>query len=234
MTKMMVCECGLAISDRRGGHRRSVYHLQHRRIKALLSKNWISYSEIGAGLGITRERVRQIAEKIGSPSGHQRQEQYMAERRASAWRERKGHREVIAKCEELGYTVTPSKRVTGSNWYLEANIAVINGKRVRILFIRHAYSHYLKLRRPATHADFYVAISPIGFFIFPSKVWGTFPAVTTFSPDPCANGRGATHSRRHDYLNYLEAWELLKVKGSLERSTRRGKLSSNVSFRVTK
>jgi hypothetical protein len=165
-------------------------------------------------LGITRERVRQIAERIGIPSGRQRKEQCTLDRRSSAWRERKGHREVIAKCEELGYTVTPSRRVAGSHWYLEANIVVINGRRVRIVYINKTRSHYLRLKRSATHADFYMAISPIGFFIFPSKVWRTFPAGTAFSSDRCTSGRGFVRSNRHDYLDYLEAWKLMKVKGN--------------------
>jgi hypothetical protein len=214
MTNMMVCECGLTISGRRGVHGGSVYHRHHRRIKALLSKNWISYAEIGARLGITRERVRQIAEKMGSPSGRQRKKQCTVDRRTSAWREHKGHREVLAKCEKLGYTVAPSRRGSGSQWHLEANIVVINGLRVRIVYVNKTRSRYLTLKRFEAHADFYLAISPIGFFIFPSKVWRTFPAKTAFSPDLSTSRGGAVRSHRHDYLDYLEAWKLLKVKGN--------------------
>jgi len=217
----MVCECGLPISsDRRGAyrHRRSVYHRHHRRIKDLLSKNEISYAEIGRKLGITRERVRQIAEKEGIPSGRQRKEQCVVDRRTSAWREHKGHKEIIAKCMELGYTVMPSRRDAGSYWYLEANIVLINGRRVRIVYTSRTRSGYLRVRRTEAHADFYLSISPIGFFIFPSKVWRTFPAGTAFSSDLCTSGRGFVRSHRHDYLDYLEAWKLLKVKGKPVKS----------------
>jgi hypothetical protein len=213
MTSMMLCECSLPVSDRRGAyqHRRSAYHRHHRRIKDLLSKNWISYAEIGATLGITRERVRQIAEKAGIPSGRQRKEQCTLDGRTSAWREHKGHREVIAKCEELGYTVTPSTRGTSLEWHLEANIVVINGRRVRILYINKTRSRYLRFRRPVTEADFYLGVSPIGFFIFPLNVCRTFPARTAFSPDP---SKSHVRSDRHGYLDYLEAWKLLKVKSN--------------------
>jgi hypothetical protein len=216
MRKMMVCACGLPMSsDRRGAykHRRSTYHRHHQRIKDLLSKNEIPYAEIGARLGITRERVRQIAKKIGMPSGQQRKEQCILDRRTAIWREHKGHGKVIAKCEELGYTVTPSRRDAGSHWYFEANIVVINGRRVRIVYSNKMRSRYLRLKRSEAHADFYLAISPIGFFIFPSKVWRTFPATTAFSPYPSTSHVGL-RSNRHDYLDYLEAWKLLKVKGN--------------------
>jgi hypothetical protein len=222
MTKMMVCECGFPLSSAGQGvyaHRRSPYHRHHRRIKALLSKNEISYAEIGARLGLTRERVRQIAEKAGMPSRRQRQKQCVVDRRTSAWRERKGYREIIAKCSELGYTVMPSRRVNGTDWYLEANIFVINGRRVRIVYTSWTRPGYLRLQRVEAHADFYLSISPIGFFIFPSRVWRTFPAKTAFSKDPSTSDGGAVRSRRHDYLDYLEAWKLLKGKAKSVKSS---------------
>jgi hypothetical protein len=222
MTKMMVCECGFPLSSAGQGlyaHRRSPYHRHHRRIKALLSKNEISYAEIGARLGLTRERVRQIAEKAGMPPGRQRQKQCVVDRRTSAWREHKGHREVIAKCEELGYTVMPSRRVNSTDWYLEANIVVINGWRVRIVYTNWTRSGYLRVKRFEAHADFYLSISPVGFFIFPSKVWRTFPASTAFSSDPSTSDGGVVRSSRHDYLDYLEAWKLLKGKAKSMKSS---------------
>jgi hypothetical protein len=134
------------------------------------------------------------------------------DKRMSAWRERKGYRELIAKCKELGYTVTPSRYDTRGGWRFEDGIVVINGWRAHIVYIRtiRTKDRYLVFRRSVVRADFHVGISPLGFFIFPAKVWKTFPEGTSFSPIPCAiRQRGFTHSHRHDYLNYLEAWKLL-------------------------
>jgi biotin operon repressor len=207
---LMTCECGFPVAGRnRRDHRLSVYHRHHRRIKNLLSKDSLSFAEIGEKLGITRERVRQIAQQLGRATGRERQQQHAMEKRMSAWRERKGYRELIAKCNELGYTVTPSRYPTRGGWGFEDPIVVINGWRVHIVYIR-TKDRYLVFRRSVVRADFHVGISPIGFFIFPSKVWKTFPEGTSFSPIPCPIGRrGATRSQRHDYLNYLEAWKLL-------------------------
>jgi hypothetical protein len=206
----MTCECGFPGVDRSHRyHRLSVYHRQHRRIRGLLSKDSLTFAEIGERFGITRERVRQIARQIGITSGRERQEQHVQLQRMSAWQERRGHHELIAKCKELGYTVTPSRRDSRWGWRFQARDVVINRFRAHIVYVR-TRGRYLAFGRSEVGADFYVGISPIGFFIFPSKVWKTFPERTMFSPTPCPIGKpGFARSNRHDYLKYLEAWKLL-------------------------
>jgi hypothetical protein len=141
--------------------------------------------------------------------GRQRQEQRGLHQRMPAWQERKGYRELIAKGKRFGYAVTPSRVDNLWGWRFEARIVVINGWRAHIVYMR-TRGRYLAFSRSDVPADFYVGISPIGFFIFPSKVWKTFPERTSFSPIPCPIGqRGFNRSHRHDYLNYLDAWKLL-------------------------
>jgi hypothetical protein len=210
LNKLMTCECGLPVAHaNRRHHRLSIYHRHYRRIKDLLSKDSLSFAEIGERVGITRERVRQIAQQLGGASGRERREQHTMDKRMSAWHERRGHRELVAKCKELGYTVTPSRVDTRWGWRFEHGIVVINGWRTHIVHIR-TKGRYFAFRRSVVRADFQVGISPIGFFIFPTKVWKTFPKGTEFSPIPSMSGQpGVTRSHRHDYLNYLEAWKLL-------------------------
>jgi hypothetical protein len=204
----MTCECGL-FGAGRTDHRLSVYHRQHRRIRGLLCNNSLSFADIGDRLGITRERVRQIARQLGMESGRRRLEQRVLRQRMPVWQKRKGYRELIAKGEKFGYSVTPSRVDSSDGWRFQARDVVINGWRAHIVYMT-ARGRYFTFRRSDARADFYVGISPIGFFIFPSKVWKTFPERTAFSPIPCPSGqRGFTHSGRHDYLNYLEAWKLL-------------------------
>jgi biotin operon repressor len=208
--KLMTCECGFPGVDRnRRHHRLSVYHRQHRRISSLLSNNSLSFADIGDRLGITRERVRQIARQLGMTSGRQRQEQRALHQRMPAWQERKGYRELIAKGKEFGCSVTPRRVDSPEGWRFQARNVVINRWRAHIVYMK-TRGRYLAFSRSDVPADFYVGISPIGFFIFPSKIWKTFPARTSFSPMPCPIGQpGFTRSHRHDYLNYLEAWKLL-------------------------
>jgi len=208
--KLTTCECGFPLANRNPRHHRlSVYHRQHRRIKRLLSDNSLSFADIGDKFGITRERVRQIAVQLGMESGRERHEQRVLHQRMPAWHKRKGYRELIAKGKEFGYTVTPSRVDSTEGWRFQARIVVINGWRAHIVYMR-TRGRYLAFGRSDVPADFYVGISPIGFFIFPSKIWKTFPERTTFSPIPCPIGHpGFARSQRHDYLNYLEAWKLL-------------------------
>ena len=205
--KLMTCECGLPVAGCNRNHRLSVYHRHHRRIKNLLSKDSLSFAKIGQRVGLTRERVRQIALQLGMATGRERGQQRATDKRMSAWREREGYREVIAKCKKLGYTVTPSRYATRSGWRFEDPIAVINGWRVHIVYIRTRH-RYLVFRRSVVCSDFHLGVSPIGVFIYPAKAWKTFPERTSFSPIP--NPVGRRGPQRHDYLNYLEAWKLLR------------------------
>ena len=211
LSKLTTCECGFPVAHpNRRHHRLSVYHRHCQRIRDLLSKDSLTFAQIGEMFGITRERVRQIARQLGMESGRQRLEQRVLRQRMPAWQERKGYLELIAKGEEFGYAVAPSRVDSPDGWRFQARNVVINGWRAHIVYMR-IKGRYLAFGRSDVRADFYVGISPIGFFIFPSKVWKTFPERTVFSPTPCPIGqRGFTHSGRHDYLNYLEAWKLLR------------------------
>jgi hypothetical protein len=195
----MPCECGLPVAGHKRHHRLSVYHRQHGRIKNLLSNHSLSFADVGDRVGITRERVRQLARQLGVASRRPPREQQALAKRMAAWCKRKGHRELIAKCKELGYTAAPSRLDASWGWRFEVGIIVINGWRTHTIPVR-TRGHYLAFRRSVVHADFQVGISPIGFFIFPSKVWKTFPEGTLFSRTPCTKGQpGFSRSRRHDY-----------------------------------
>src|SRR5215471_15718200 len=174
-SKLMTCECGFPVADRSHRyHRLSIYHRQHRRILGLLSRDSLSFADIGVRLGITRERVRQIARQLGMASGRQRREERTLHQRLPAWHERRGYHELIAKGKELGYEVTPSRVDCPKGWRFQARNVVINGWSARIVYMSTT-GPYLTFRRSDVPADFYVGISPIGFFIFPSTVWKTFP-----------------------------------------------------------
>jgi hypothetical protein len=128
----MTCDCGFPGVDRSHRyHRLSVCHRHYRRIRGLLSDSSLSFADIGDRLGITRERVRQIAQKLGMTSGRQRREQRALHQRIPAWQERKGYRELIAKGKEFGYTVTPSRVDSPEGWRFQARIVVINGWRAQ-------------------------------------------------------------------------------------------------------
>jgi hypothetical protein len=110
----MTCECGFPGADRnRLHHRLSVYHRQHRTIRGLLSNKALSFADIGDRLGITRERVRQIARQLGMESGLQRREQRALRNRMPAWQERKGYRELIDKGRSCLRSITRLVKTLG-------------------------------------------------------------------------------------------------------------------------
>jgi hypothetical protein len=142
-------------------------------------------------------------------SGRQRQEQRALHQRMPAWQERKGYRELIAKCKKFGYTVTPSRVDNLWGWRFEARIVVINGWRVHTVYMK-TRGRYLAFSRSDVPADFYVGISPIGFFIFHQRYGRHFRSERR-SPRSLARlvNCGFNHSHRYHYLKYLEAWKLL-------------------------
>ena len=71
----VVCSCGMLLYEgyRRGArHQNGIIHAHGARIKALLDHECLTFADIGARLGITREWVRQIAVALGYPAGHDR------------------------------------------------------------------------------------------------------------------------------------------------------------------
>ena len=209
---MMICECGLKLPQcTHHRHRNSLYHRRHRQIGALLSDSRISYAEVAKRFGISRERVRQIACQVGVLPGRKRSEQRTTIERWSAWRNRHGHREVIARCEKLGYAVEPSRREAIRGWRFESRIVMINGWRTHVGYMR-SRGRNLILKRAGILAEFYVRISPIGLFVFPSEVWRTLPSLTEFSANQHRTTRRMSVGNRRDYLSYLEAWKGLNAK----------------------
>ena len=70
-------ECGAtiwAVGDpaTTGWHTKGVFHKQSGRIRALLAENCLTFTEIGSRLGVTRERVRQIAKILETAPGVER------------------------------------------------------------------------------------------------------------------------------------------------------------------
>jgi len=205
------CPVPYRVAKKGHQHRFSIYRRQHKKIKALLSDSTLSFAAVGKKIGITRERVRQIARQMGMATGRERREQNRLKEQTAAWRARAGTRQVIAKCRELGYTAAPSRRDTPWGWRFEHDILLIHGWRAHVFHIR-ARGRYFAFTRSDAPADFHIGISPLGFFVVPLKEWKTFPKKTAFAPTACTGGPGFTLSCRHNYLDFLEAWKPMKAK----------------------
>ncbi len=192
-------------------HRKSVLHKHCRRLRALLAKDCVTYSEIGARLGITRERVRQLADAMGVPHiGRMRQTSCTTNKRMVAFRslpfvqKLASHRLRVEPIETLAHK--PS-RVTFS----------VDGRRVSL---SRACPHggssrgpYLNIYKPQRRrADIYVWTLPDNDFLILPKQMVTFHVSTSFSMQkPFPGGKGYAKHRNH-YWRYVNAWQVFRGK----------------------
>jgi len=182
-------------------HTLSVFHRKARLIRAMLERNCITHAEIARRIGLTRERVRQLALQMGFADGRSRHAICRRERR------KKAMAEFFVKAEERGFEVEP----------LGAKSACINGK---ICVQRQACWHtigknkykytYLSIYRPTGSYDICAWKLPDSqFLILPRKLVGF--TQTTFNPEE-SEWLGTARSS-HYYREYIERWSLLGEPG---------------------
>lgn len=178
-----------------------------KRVKALLATNCLNYTQIGKRVGLTRERIRQIADMFG----------YEADSRHGIC---KMEHPKPVKIRPLLAKLIQELDKRGIAYSIEGRFLRINGKScVPISMCSHPAvgkhsisaerrSHYVNLRRPQAHADFTIGRADKEGGIWFIVPWDTLPDVqTTFSLHP-KPGMGAT-TLRHDYLFYKDRWDLL-------------------------
>ena len=111
---MRYCQtCRLEL-DKRGFHRHtlSVVHRKGKLIRAMLERDCITHAQIARRIGLTRERVRQLALKMGFADGRSRHAICRMERR------RKEMAEFFLQAQKRGFEVE----------LLGTRSAYINGK----------------------------------------------------------------------------------------------------------
>ncbi|HYL86355.1 MAG TPA: hypothetical protein VE263_19175 [Candidatus Angelobacter sp.] len=185
--------------DNRGfsRHTLSVVHRKAKLIRAMLERNCISHADIARRIGVTRERVRQLALQMGFAVGRSRQAVCRMERR------RKAMAEFFVQAQKRGFPVEPLGRKS----------AYINGK---LCVQRQACWHdigkgpykytYLSIYQPRIRFDICAWELPDGrFLILPKKLAGF--RQTTFNPEE--SERLGTYSSSHHYREYIERWSLL-------------------------
>lgn len=197
---MHYCEvCGFEI-ERRGvtRHTRSVLHQKGRLIRAMLERTCITHAEIARRIGVTRERVRQLAQQMGFAAGRSRHAVCRMER------QQREMGEFFLKAQERGFQVE----------LLNARSGYINGK---LCLQRRACSHdigrvgeykytYVNIHRPAREFDICAWKLPDGrFLMLPKKLVGF--KQTTFNPEE--SDRPGTASTAHYYREWIERWSLL-------------------------
>ncbi len=194
-------------------HRKSVFHKQCRRLRALLAKDCLTYSEIGTRLGISRERVRQLADAMGVPHiGRMRQTSCTRNRRLAAFRSLP----FVQKLVSHHLRVEP---IETRNHKPSSVMFSVNGRRVSL---SSACTHggssrgpYLNIYKPERQADIYVWTLPKNDFLILPKQMLTFHVSTSFSMQkPFPGERGYAKHRNHYYWRYVNAWQVFSGKRS--------------------
>jgi len=185
--------------DNRGftRHVLSVFHRKAKLIRAMLERDCITHAEIARRIGVTRERVRQLALQMGFADGRSRHAICRMERR------RREMGEFFVEAQKRGFAVEP----------LGGRRAYINGK---LCVQRKACWHdigktgykytYLSICRPGGRFDICGWKLPDGrFLILPRKLIGF--QQTTFNPEE--SDHLGTASSSHYYREHIEKWSLL-------------------------
>jgi len=198
-TSVRYCQtCRVELSQR--GFKRhtvSVFHRKAKLIRAMLERNCVTHAEIARRIGLTRERVRQVAQQMGFADGRSRHAICRMTRR------QKELAAFFAKARERGFPVEP----------LGTRSAYINGM---LCLQRLACWHqsgkgkykrtYLCVHRPAGRFAICAWKLPDGrFLILPEKLVGF--KQTSFNPEE--SERPGTASSAHYYREYIERWSLL-------------------------
>src|SRR5437660_426503 len=162
-TKRYCQTCRLVV-DNRGFHFHaiSVVHRKGKLIRGLLERDRITHAEIARRIGLTRERVRQLAMQMGFATGRSRHAVWRMER------QRKTMGEFFVQAQKRGFEVE----------LLRPRSAYINGK---LCIQRKACWHdlrqnkykytYVSIFRPAGEFDICAWKLPDGrFLILPNKL----------------------------------------------------------------
>ena len=196
---MRYCQTCRLQFDKRGfsRHTLSVFHRKAKLIRAMLERNCITHADIARRIGVTRERVRQLALQMGFADGRSRHAICRMERR------RKEMAEFFVQAQKRGFAVE----------LLGRRSAYINGK---LCVQRNACWHdvgssehkytFLSIRQPSVKFDICAWKLPDGhFLILPKKLVGF--KQTTFNPEESESL--GTASSSHYYREYIERWSLL-------------------------
>jgi hypothetical protein len=190
--------------------------LLHRseRVKALLRKDCITQSEIAARVGVTRERVRQIAQHFEFATGTQRRAVCRinkARHRVFASPLFAGFREA---CKQRSLSAEPLPLHSDLRSF-QLRAALVNDLKVALKVSSYNVRGYCCIssvrRSVLKRFEVFAYLLPDKrWLLLPRELAPTFP--TMFALEPNLDGIGITNERRHDYHNFIDAWHLLEAQ----------------------
>lgn len=168
------------------------------RLLALLQEDCLNHTDIARRLGVSKERIRQLANQLINQTGRERQQVC-----------------GFNKCEALISAIpfvaeARSRGLEAGPYRMQKRLFVVNGYVCAIFLGRwRGYKkRYLSVHAPDCDADFAIYTVPgqSRFVIIPQAEWPT--RRTAFSLEPLA--KQPSYSGRHNWRSYVDAWHLLK------------------------
>jgi hypothetical protein len=207
------CECGQMVADIKSSlHRTGVRHRRYKTMVRLLSSNCITYSEIAERLGVSRERIRQLAGSVTGKTTRERRDSCHVSRAFQRWRAHPNTQFLF----QQGLEVRPFMLKYPSRVYALPSNKIFRVGDKKILVKRMYKSEILPGRAVRVtpmrksdlgKVDFVVSPSPFGAFVFPANDHP--PRGTMFVVEPKQKPGG--NRNRHDWPKYREAWHLIST-----------------------
>jgi hypothetical protein len=212
-----------------GRHRSSFDESRRARVRTILQDSSVSFAEAGRRLGVTRERIRQMAESLGIAEGRKRQN----EERGNKAQRILGRIPGVSALRELGLEVEPANAIHSNRVaYTSSRQFCVNGRRCVTRPVwstesarRNYGPDYAVIaafhgeRRINRDVEFVLYRLPDGF---PSAGWLVIPAKETRNynlavklgpPKDRPQARAAYEGK---WMKYLNAWDQLKEAPPLE------------------
>lgn len=184
---------------------------RHKRIKALLKTECLTLSEIGRRVGLTRERVRQIANQEGT-TGAVRHGECAKRRHLEALLSGPLGR-LIAQLEahKLAWSPVVFFKQGRPRGYSTTRLVVENLRTARYRASTGSRG-YVELRPVNSQTDIGAYLLSDGRWLLLPRDVTTAKAKTEFSLHEPNNRQGMGASKQHDYRDYIEKWDVFKEK----------------------
>lgn len=200
-SRVRCVECGaMIVLIRMKLHKKSICHQKAKRIRALLENNCMTFQEIGTRVGLTRERIRQIATSLGFQKGKQRIRVCTLNRHKLAFR----RSPVIASLIRRAMQIEPISNARGNGFKTKEFFIMGKLCEVRHYSVNQGRAVFSSHALPRT--EIVLGVGDAGYFVFPAA---RAPLGTSFKLE-LSHPEMLTHKHRHDYREYREAWHLLR------------------------
>lgn len=208
ITETGQCTCGMILRVRNERHLLGVFHQKAQLVLELLETD-INHSQIAERLGISRERVRQIVERLELPSGRERAVATSLNRAVQDWALDPLIQKLTAAIKPYGLLVSPIPAANTLGLRHKKRLVIINGWVCQLLRATwRGHLQHVNIRSPhPIQGDFVL------YYLTAKEMWFVVPVqylpsiATGFSLDPTLPGG---NNRRHDWLDYENAWDSLK------------------------